>query len=150
MKKLSALALTATLLATGWSAPASAAAIDEVKACFADSTTGRDRKMLARWVFLAMAAHPDIRAMSAATQADIDQSNRDLAALFMRLVTEDCNAQMRRTLAESGNESVKSAFEYLGQMAMMELMAHQDVTLRIGEFEKYVDLPKVQAALQLQ
>ena len=29
--------------------------------CLADNTSGRDRKDLARWVFFAMAAHPEIK-----------------------------------------------------------------------------------------
>ena len=150
--KTRALVLSAALAAAAAStaAPAHAqvnANIEATKTCFADNTDGKDRKMLSKWVFLAMAAHPEIATLSAATPAQIEQSNRDLAALFMRLVTQDCQPQMRTMINAEGADSIKVAFEYLGQIAMAELMSHQSVTGRIGEFEPFIDQEKLRAAI---
>ena len=147
MKTL-ALALSATLLFTAAAPAAASANVEATKACLADSTTGKDRKTLGKWVFLAIAAHPEISSLSAASPAAVEQSNRDLAALFMRLVTEDCQVEMATMLASDGSQSIKVAFEYLGQIAMQELMSHQAVNGRISEFEQHIDQAKLQAALQ--
>lgn len=142
-----ALALSTALLFFA-AAPATASAnIEATKSCFADSTSGKDRKMLGKWVFLAMVAHPEMSGLSAATPAQIEQSNKDLAALFMRLVTRDCKDQMRTMLAQDGSQSIKVAFEYLGQIAMQELMSHPAVNARISEFEKHIDPAALQRAL---
>lgn len=148
MKKLA----LAALLALPVLAPAPAVAnadIEATQACFADNTSGRDRKALARWVFLAMAAHPEIQALANAGSAENEAADREMAALFMRLVAEDCNAQMKRMLASQGPESFKTAFEYLGQLAMAELMANPSVGARFSGFEKFVDTERLQGALQL-
>lgn len=52
---------------------------DAANTCLSDSTNGKDRKALARWFFLGMAAHPEIRALSNATDASLDQANQDMA-----------------------------------------------------------------------
>ena len=78
----------------------------------------------------------------------MEQSNSDLAALFMRLVTQDYQAEMQTMLASDGSQSIKVAFEYLGQIGMQELMSHPAVNGRISEFEQHIDQAKLQAALQ--
>lgn len=142
---LAALAATALLAAA---APAAASPNTEAtKACFSDNTSGKDRKVLGKWIFLAMAAHPEIASMSAATAAEVEQSERDLAALFMRLVTEDCAAQMKKMMTEDGATSISVPFEYLGQIAMQELTTHESVNTRITGFHRFLDTAKLEAAI---
>jgi hypothetical protein len=40
---------------------------DALSTCFADRTSGKDRKDLARWIFLAMAAHPEMKEQATPT-----------------------------------------------------------------------------------
>lgn len=40
---------------------------DALGSCLADNTTGKDRKELARWIFVAMSAHPEMRDLSNTT-----------------------------------------------------------------------------------
>lgn len=145
MKSIPALA-AGLLLATAFApapALANAAAVEATQACFADSTNGKDRKLLGKWIFLALAGHPEIRGFSSATDQDHERISQELAALFMRLVTEDCAGEMR-TLAEvGGSEALKLPFEYLGQIAMQELMSNKDVAGKIGHFEKFLDERKL-------
>src|SRR3982751_4847671 len=35
--------------------------------CLADNTSGRDRKELAKWIFVAMSAHPDMKDVAGVT-----------------------------------------------------------------------------------
>jgi hypothetical protein len=109
--KLAALALSAALLAAASAPVAASANIEATKACFADNTSGKDRKALGKWVFLAMSAHPEITGFSRASDADMDRSSQELAEVFMRLVTRDCVQQLRRMMAVDGSGWVRVAVE---------------------------------------
>ncbi len=120
---------------------------DAFATCLADNTTGKERKELARWIFLAMASHPEIRALSNATAADRDRADRMLGALLTRLVSENCAPQARAAVQNEGSESFKSAFRAFGQSAMLEIMSDQGVRDALSGFERYADRKKIEAAL---
>lgn len=64
-------------------------ASDAAGTCLADSTTGKDRKQLARWIFLAMAQHPEIGDLAKVTPAALEEANKQTGALFTRLIADD-------------------------------------------------------------
>jgi len=143
-----ALALAAAITLALLSAPASAASLlENASTCLADSTNGKDRKDLARWIFLAMASHPEIKNLSAATPEAADQASRSTGALFTRLLTENCPNEIRALVKAEGTGGIKKAFEFLGQLAMQELMSNRDVAGNLTAFERYVDMPKISAVL---
>jgi hypothetical protein len=115
--------------------------------CLADSATGRDRKDLARWIFLAMAAHPEIRDMSNVSQEAIDKTNKSMGALVTRLLTDTCSSEVRIIAKGEGSQALVKAFETLGQLAMMELMSNPKVTASISGFERFVEKDKIDATL---
>lgn len=120
--------------------------------CLADSTTGKDRKELARWIFMAMAAHPDINELSAASQEQIIQSNKNMAALVTRLLTETCVTEVRAAMADGNNGSNGSsnlfqAFKTLGEVAMRELMGNRNVTKSVSDYTQYLDKKKIEGVL---
>jgi len=111
--------------------------------CLADNTSGKDRKTLARWVFLAMAAHPEIKQHVAASAARAtEETNEAVAAVFTRLVTESCVEQTKSAAKEGGGQALQGAFQTLGALAMQELMSDADVKATMGGFEKYLDRNK--------
>lgn len=116
--------------------------------CLADNTTGRDRKDLARWIFLAMATHPEIKEMSKATAPQHEQSQRAVAGLFSRLVGDVCAAEVRALVKSEGPGALGKPFEVLGQLAMQELMTNGDVKASIGGFERFIDRAKVEPVLK--
>lgn len=117
--------------------------LDAAKTCLADATSGKDRKVLAKWIFGAMAAHPEMAALSKVTPADQEQLSRDFGALFTRLMTVDCADEIRSLARDQGPSTIGTAFEHLGAVAMQELMGNPAVNAAISDFEKHVD----QAAL---
>ncbi|ODS63967.1 MAG: hypothetical protein ABS41_03920 [Arenimonas sp. SCN 70-307] len=146
MKPFATLAAAVALAVSLAPAPSAANPVVEAsQSCFSDNTTGKDRKLLGKWIFLALAGHPEIAGYSSATPADHEQTSRELAALFMRLVTEDCAEEMKALATIGGTEAMKLPFQHLGQIAMQELMNHKDVAGNIGAFEKYLDEAKLQA-----
>ncbi|MBB4842016.1 hypothetical protein HNP55_000511 [Paucibacter oligotrophus] len=145
---LKPLALATVLSLTLFSVPASAATLTEqASTCLADSTNGKDRKDLARWIFLAMATHPEIKNLSAATPEAADQASKTAAALFSRLLAENCATELRALVKAEGTGAMKKAFEFLGQLAMQELMSNREVAGNLVAFERYVDMPRITQAL---
>jgi hypothetical protein len=125
-----------------WSVPAHAQSeADVLSNCLAENTSGKDRKDLATWVFLSMAAHPEIKQFASGTAptASID-SARTMGALVTRLLTESCADQARAVFKTGGaTSSFQLAFQKLGQLAMQELMTDKSVNESMGLFERYLD-----------
>lgn len=108
--------------------------------CLADHTSGKDRKALARWVFLAMAVHPEIE-QYATPQAVAAQpeAHRTMADTVTRLLTVACVNETRTAYQEGGSNAIQVAFQTLGQLAMQELMSNPNVSATMGGFERYLD-----------
>ena len=148
MKILSAIAVSLAMFAV---IPASATEYsDALGSCLTDSTNGKDRKALARWSFIAMAAHPDIRSMAAITNNTQDDVNKEMANLFMRLLTQNCVKELQAILKHDGSQSLSQSMEILGRVAMQEITTHPTFTSSISGFEKYIDQEKLRAALAPQ
>ena len=121
---------------------------DQLGKCFADNTTGRDRKDLARWVFVSMAAHPEIRDMASPSQDVAQEASRAMGRLVTRLLTESCLKEVQAISGGEGSQAMRRAFENLGQLAMSELMSNAEVTASISGFERYIDRDKINAVLR--
>ena len=116
--------------------------------CLADNTTGRDRKDLARWVFVAMAAHPDIRDLANASQEAADKTSRAMGALVTRLLTESCPQEARAAAHGEDNKAMRRVFVILGQLAMLELTSNPDFSASMSRFERYMDRARITAVLE--
>lgn len=121
---------------------------DAIGQCFANSTTGKDRIELARWVFSSMALHPDVVSSSGITPQKREAINQSTGMLFNRLLAEDCTNEVKAAFKFEGQGALKSAFESLGKLAMQELMSNSAVSAGFSGFEKYVDMPKLKKVLQ--
>lgn len=122
--------------------------IETASTCLTDSTTGRDRKDLVKWVYLAMSKHPDIEGLSAWTPSGEEESARRVGALFTRLIADDCPDEMNAMVSEHGASSVSVAFEVVGRVAMQELMAHPNVQGVIAELERHADQARIAPVLE--
>jgi hypothetical protein len=121
---------------------------DTLTTCVADHTNGKDRKDLARWVFFAMAAHPDIaKYASPQTTTDLDSVQQTMGALVMRLLTVDCATEARQSFVNGGASAIQTAFETLGKLAMQEVMSNANVMTTMSGFTKYIDEKKLGEAL---
>ena len=129
-------------------APSAPSSIERLGRCLADSTSGKDRKDLARWIFLSMSIHPEIRSFSSAdAAAGREASDRTVGALFTRLLTETCAAQTRTAFKEGGTPALQTAFQSLGQLAMQEITSDPAVAASLTAFERHLDRQKLQSAL---
>jgi hypothetical protein len=122
-------------------------AADSLGVCLSDSTTGKERKDLARWVYIGMSAHPDIQGLSIINDSQREGSDRVIASLVTRLLTENCRAQAKLALEKEGAASFEAAFSSLGRVAMRELMSNQRVNAAFENYAKYLDVNKVASIL---
>lgn len=113
--------------------------------CIAENTTGKDRKDLARWLFVAMSAHPEMKSISNVTAQETEEVSRVAGALFTKLLADSCPSQVRAAIQAGGPVAIQSAFTVLGQLAMQELMTNKDVAGTMGVLERHIDRQKIDA-----
>lgn len=121
-------------------------ASDALTTCVADNTTGKDRKELAQWMFIAMAAHPEIKPLSNVTDDVRNGLNQRMAAMATRLITENCRVESMLAMETEGGASFEAAFGSLGKLAMQEFMSNPAVNASFVEYTKYLDKQKFEAA----
>ncbi|MFQ6370184.1 hypothetical protein [Shewanella sp. YIC-542] len=123
--------------------------VQQFSTCLTDSMTGKERKLLARWVFMGMAQHPEIQPYANVTAQDREHVSREVGALLTRLLTQDCEAQTKTAIAQQNSQAVfEQAFSLVGQLAMQELMLDQAVSGYLSGIGAYMDAPKMQALQQ--
>jgi hypothetical protein len=118
-----------------------------LETCLADNTSGKDRKDLARWIFLGMSAHPEMKQyVSATASTAAEESSRTIAVLVTRLMTDSCVNEAKAAMKKGGG-AVSLAFQSLGKLAMQELMADKSTSESLSQFGRYIDQKRFQEAL---
>jgi hypothetical protein len=122
--------------------------VQALTTCLGDATSGKDRKDLAKWIFLAMAAHPEMRQHATGNLATVsDESSKTMAALVTRLLADSCPKETSTVLKSSqGSQAMELAFQGLGQLAMQELMTDPSVQASMAVFERYIDRARLSQA----
>ncbi|HQZ61820.1 MAG: hypothetical protein WAU14_07195 [Dokdonella sp.] len=121
--------------------------IESASTCLTDSTNGRDRKELVKWIFLAMSKHPEISGLASSTPANDEESNRRVGKLVTRLLAEDCALEVKAMVSEHGPASLSQAFEVLGRVAMQELMTQPDVNAAFSGLDRFTDQARINRAI---
>ena len=124
----------------------SASPVDGLGVCLVDSLNGKERKALAKWIFFAIAAHPEINTYSSATGGDIQESDEYIGKLITRLLAENCPGELRKAY-EADPMAIQKAFELVGKVAMQELMTDEHVMMAITNYANYVDQEKLQRVI---
>lgn len=124
----------------------SASAVDDLGICLVDSLNGKERKALAKWIFFAIAAHPEINSYSSVSGKNRQESDVYIGKLITRLLTDNCPGELRKA-NEADPLAIQKAFELVGKVAMQELMADENVMKAITNYANYVDQEKLQQAI---
>ena len=136
--------LLMSVLLVGASAPAHAGVFgDDLTRCLVDSSTKDDRAQLVRWIFVAMAQHPLVASMSNVKTDQKEQSNKEVGALLMRLLTETCKDKAIAAIKAEGAAAIQLSFQVLGQVAAGEIFADKEVVAVMSGVDKYVDSEKL-------
>ncbi|MFK8029142.1 MAG: hypothetical protein AB8G18_02800 [Gammaproteobacteria bacterium] len=143
MKKI--LIIIALLNVTFMVTPVSAGpASNALATCMVDSLNGKERKLLAKWIFLGMAAHPEMSQLSNVTKELQAGSDKYIGELVTRLLADDCSAEAKSALETESSIALATAFELVGKVAMQELMTNKEVSVALSGFEKHLDKEKLE------
>ena len=112
---------------------------DDLSKCLVSATTKEDRIALVRWMFAAASAHPAVKSISAVTPEQLDETNKNIGELFMRLTTESCREQTKNALSYEGILAIQGGFQVLGEVAGQEMFASPEVASGMAGLEKYID-----------
>jgi len=119
---------------------------DKLAICLVKSTTEADKTVLMRWIFSAMASHPNVKDLGKVSKAQGDKSNKDVAALFLSLLSDRCAAETKDAVGYEGPGAISSSFEVLGKVAMQGLMADPGVAAYLAGIDANLD-PQVMKKL---
>lgn len=108
--------------------------------CLTDNSTGKDRVIFVRWLFVALTAHPDLQSLAKVSKADHEEATRQMAGVVNRLVLVDCRKEAVAALQNEGDSAFEKAFESFGRVAATELMGNPAVGANLENFSDYFDM----------
>jgi hypothetical protein len=136
----------ALLAGTGASAQAPA---DGLEACVVAAAGADDRRVLAQWMFSALALHPDLAGMARVSDAQRDAASREMGKLLERFLTVDCVEQAGQALrAGSAEMAFQRAFLRVGQLAGESLFADPGVAAAGDNVVDHVDIHRIAELLK--
>lgn len=121
---------------------------DSLGKSLVEATSAKDRAVLVCWMFTAMSQHTELTEISSVTKEQREAANKAFGVLAMRLLTKDCAEEFRAAVKNEGAESIKGAFQVLGQVAGQELFNDKNVALELTSLDRYIDGEALEKALQ--
>ena len=136
-------------LALGMLAPQAHAgeAGDALSKCLVSSATQDDRQALVRWIFSAIAMHPDLEGLSTIDASKREELEKAGAVVFERLIAQDCTAQSRDAIMQEGTEGFSEAFKTLGELAMGGVVQDSHVQAGMARLSERLDTQRILKAL---
>jgi hypothetical protein len=118
--------------------------------CIIANITASDRHDLAQWVFLSMAAHPDVHQFSNASAEAAEAAARRVGVLFTRTMRDDCAKEVQEAAATGGPAVVPSAIHFFTQLGVQELMVNRDVLSALSGFSRFADKEAIDRAARVK
>lgn len=145
-KSMMAAVLTVACLALSLPAAAGPYA-DDLSKCLVRSTGEEDKRSLVKWIFSAVALHPDVADIATVTPTQRTDMTRNTAKLFERLLTESCRTEVKQAVQYEGSQTIGASFQILGQVAARELFSNPNVSAHMAELAKHIDHKKMAEAM---
>jgi hypothetical protein len=145
MKKIALVFASLLLTASCWAGPYS----DELKKCLVEATSKRDTIVLVRWLSKALLAHPEVKDLAAIPHTKALQIDKDFARYVERLLGENCSTPFANVVRYEDPDAIRQSFEFLGQVAMKELMDNAQVQEAVKGVLKQLDMEKIGRAILL-
>jgi hypothetical protein len=120
---------------------------DDLTKCLVKNASEKDKVTFVRWFFAALSANPEVKDMVSLSPAQREQNNRNVAALFQRLVLSDCRSESANAIKYEGEASLQGSFGVLGEVASRDLMSHPDVMREMEQMATFVDEEKFRALM---
>jgi hypothetical protein len=118
---------------------------DTLSVCLVNKTSDLEKTMLVKWIFAAIALHPEVESMAAVSNDQREALNRQFASLVQSLLTQSCVTEAREAVKYEGEGALEASFNVLGQVASRELFTDPAVAEGIAAIAKYIDADALQA-----
>ena len=142
-------AVVAAIGGAGLAAPVQAGPLtDALGHCLVRSSSDADRTALMRWTFVAIAAHPGVRDLTAVSDTRRQEITRAAGRLFSRLITADCRAEAVAAIRGDGPGAIEQAFQMLGASASGDLMNSPAGAAVLTDIASHFDMEALDAILQ--
>ena len=143
--------IASSLVGVSLASGALAAPADGVEACIKRSTTPQDSATMAKYVFFTVGANPAVAAYTHISEADRQELDREVAEMTTRLVTKDCRAEIKATVAADGPAGFRNAFQRayaaMGERSMQIMLGDPAVQQAGSGAVRYLDLNKIRDEL---
>ena len=135
--------LTAGLLAAG---PSGAGPYsDDLAKCMVKSSTPADRAEFVRFLFSAMAQHPDVASMAKISPQQMEATLKGTGELIQRLLLQSCRSEAQQAIHFEGMQSIFFGFQFYGQAMAAELLGNPIVAAKLKDLNNYLDADKFKA-----
>lgn len=118
---------------------------DDMAKCLVKSTTPTDRTTFVKWMFSAMALHPDVKSMANVSTQQRDDLNKNAGLMFQHLLLDSCRAETQQAIKYEGTQTISYAFQIFGQVAARELFTDPQVAAAMSGMTKYLDESKLKS-----
>lgn len=116
---------------------------DDMSKCLVLATSSKDNSLLGRWLVRVYGEHGESKDLTNLSDYNKEQIDKDVARLFTRLLSEDCEVETKKALKFEGDMVMFNAFRTLGEVAGKELLEDKNVSKAINKFTEYVDYGKL-------
>ena len=107
--------------------------------CLTQNTTERDKIILVRWLFSAVAQHSALENEFQISEEKISSYEIAVADYMQYVLGTICYKESKNVLDYEGEEAFLKAFELLGEVAMMSMIEDPNVSKALENYVKYLD-----------
>ena len=136
MKKLIAILILITFYQTSSQAGQYS---DKFENCLAQKTTERDKIVLVRWAFSAMAHHSALKEEFNIPKSKFTKHEIAVADYVQYILGTVCFKETKNVLKYEGDEAFMKAFELLGEIAFLSLMEEATVSNALENYVTHID-----------
>jgi len=93
---------------------------------------------VAGWMLAGIASAPQLKDVATLQPGRKEQLDREMAALFTRLMTKDCMSEAKALFATRNSGAFEAAGQPLGMIAMRELMGDPATLAALSAYASYL------------
>jgi hypothetical protein len=116
---------------------------DDLSKCLVRSTGDADKRALVKWIFAAVALHPEVADIASVTPAQRTEMTRNTAKIFERLLADACRTEVQQAVQYEGAQTIGASFQVLGQVAARELFSNPAVAANMADLGRYIDQKRI-------
>lgn len=116
--------------------------------CLVNKTTQQDKANLVRWFFASAAQNPKVSDFASISEDQRTEMQKSVAALFERVLTQDCKTEFRDVEENGGEQPLATSFAMLISVAMRGLIEDPSVSRALGSIDSDLHRDKINDALR--